>query len=298
MSISALRWARNQTAGNLISKAVLMAIAGYADDNGTAWPSVGQLSLETEMSERAVQKAIAGLVSAGLLTREKRIRSDLSQSSNRLTLNITVEGEQRAPRGERYAPPPPVNNVHPGVNDMRGGGEQCAPLVILEPPDEPLSSATADKHGCTPRKARPGSPSAEEPFNRFWQEYPRRDGPNPKKPARAKFEAAVKRGANPEEIIRGVRQMAQRNADKPEADRRFIPHAVTWLSQERWQDVEPAQDVAPAAATVPDEKWRRWVTNWQKTGSWSAAMGPAPNEPDTLVPAHIWPGRNDAEAAA
>ncbi|GGH24545.1 hypothetical protein GCM10007036_31020 [Alsobacter metallidurans] len=108
----------------------------------------------------------------------------------------------------------------------------------------------------------------------------------------------MKRGADPEAIIRGVRQMAQRHANQPKSDRRFIPHAVTWLNQERWRDVEPAQDPTPVAAMPTDEKWRRWVTNWQKTGSWSAAMGPAPNEPDTLVPAHIWPRRNGTEAAA
>lgn len=91
------------------------------------------------------------------------------------------------------------------------------------------------------KKDTTASPPASDPFDEFWKAYPRRQGENPKKPARAKFEAACRKGADPQELIAGARQLAV-NHPTPTP---YVPQAVTWLNQERWTD-EPTQTGPPS----------------------------------------------------
>lgn len=81
----------------------------------------------------------------------------------------------------------------------------------------------------------------------FWKAYPQRDGENPKKPAREKFLAAVKRGVDPFDIIAGAKAYADHPATKHGTN--FVATAVTWLNQERWKDHKPsnAQPDSPKA---------------------------------------------------
>ena len=73
-------------------------------------------------------------------------------------------------------------------------------------------------------------------FFAFWKAYPsRRPHGNPRKPAQQAFETAIKRGIDHAAIIRGAenyRTAVEREGTEP----RYIPHAVTWLRQERWSD--------------------------------------------------------------
>jgi hypothetical protein len=102
-----------------------------------------------------------------------------------------------------------------------------------------------------PKKVSPEPPSKNTPpltpipfsdengacpdfFEDFWKAFPRRDGENPKKPARLKFEAACRKGADPQEIIAGARRLATKHPE-PSV---YVPQAVTWLNQERWTDHE------------------------------------------------------------
>lgn len=83
---------------------------------------------------------------------------------------------------------------------------------------------------------------SEEAFDRFWLAYPSRgEASNPKKPAREKFERAVKAGADPETIIAAAARYAEieRRAGRLRTDK--VAQAMTWLNQQRWADYgEPA----------------------------------------------------------
>lgn len=75
-------------------------------------------------------------------------------------------------------------------------------------------------------------------FEVFWRDYPRKDG---KKYALKCYERAVKkRGA--QRIIDGLTAW---NRVRKECDLKFIPHASTWLNQERFMD-DFEQLAAPA----------------------------------------------------
>ncbi len=71
--------------------------------------------------------------------------------------------------------------------------------------------------------------------------YPRRNPhANPKKPARQKYEAAIKKGVNPADIFKGAKHYAAYVVQN-QTDPQFITQAITWLNQERWTEyqVEP-----------------------------------------------------------
>jgi hypothetical protein len=82
---------------------------------------------------------------------------------------------------------------------------------------------------------------AEHKFEEFWKIYPKRKGDNPKAPARKLFFALVKQGVDPDSIIRGLRLAVEKNRDKIGTE--FIPQAVKWLRDRRWEDYTDAPDV-------------------------------------------------------
>lgn len=83
-------------------------------------------------------------------------------------------------------------------------------------------------------------------FADFWLAYPRREGPNPKKPAKDRFLRLVAKGHDPDTIIASAKAFAAENPTPT----RFIPQAITWLSQERFDDEAP---VMKGDEFCPDE---------------------------------------------
>jgi hypothetical protein len=106
-------------------------------------------------------------------------------------------------------------------------------------------------------------PSADA-FEEFWKAYPRREGPNPRKPAEQKFNALAKTGVDPAMMIAAVKRMAAEQAR--DIGTRFIPQAITWLNQQRWTDHAA---VAFAASTPDKLAIEDAVSIFAKTGQWS-----------------------------
>ncbi len=88
-------------------------------------------------------------------------------------------------------------------------------------------------------------------FDEFWNEYPKRDGSNPKEPARKKFLALIKSGADQSEIIAGAKNYRADMRARGEERTKFVAQAITWLNQERWKD--HAQKAPPPVTPSPDD---------------------------------------------
>lgn len=99
------------------------------------------------------------------------------------------------------------------------------------------TSPTPPKEKTTPSSSGDKSPSRCESdfFEDFWIVFPRREGSNPKKPARDRFNRLVAKGHDPQAIIEAARALS---AEHP-TPTRFVPQAITWLNQERFADTEP-----------------------------------------------------------
>lgn len=82
-------------------------------------------------------------------------------------------------------------------------------------------------------------------FLQWWKEYPRKIG----KPAAFRaFNASIKK-ADLETLIAAVQE--QRTTEALNRPERYIPHAATWLRQERWLD----ESSAPVKPTSLHSRW-------------------------------------------
>lgn len=104
----------------------------------------------------------------------------------------------------------------------------------------------------TPARKR-AEPAEDPTFDRFWSTYPRRVA---KPAARKAWAAAMKRGADPEQIIAAARLYAT-NPRRQESDPKYTAHPATWLNQERYDDEpeESWQPPAPRTNSARDEKY-------------------------------------------
>jgi hypothetical protein len=83
-------------------------------------------------------------------------------------------------------------------------------------------------------------------FEEFWRAYPSRSPhTNSRKAARLKFDAAVKRGVDPADILRGAANYAAYAAANVR-DSKYVMQATTWLNQEQWVHYGRRQPPAPA----------------------------------------------------
>jgi uncharacterized protein YdaU (DUF1376 family) len=113
--------------------------------------------------------------------------------------------------------------------------------------DRRASSSTIDTNVSEPNGSSPLDlfPSAKAlsvqkgDFEEFWKSYPKREGPNPKQPAKLVYDRLLAKGAKHELIMHAL--AAHRN-EHPNPTR-FVPHARTWLSQHRFEDERPQVEI-------------------------------------------------------
>lgn len=108
MSVNALRWARRQRTGSLSTKAVLLVLADYADDDGMCWPSTRTLADDCETDQRTVRRLLGRLRDGGLIAWESQPRRS---TVYRLALRpaLVSEGSRPsddAPQSEGLSPSP------------------------------------------------------------------------------------------------------------------------------------------------------------------------------------------------
>lgn len=137
MSIAAIAWAKKQKCGSGTAKAVLMAVADYADEHGHAWPSQKTISDDTEFTDRSVRTAFQALEESGLLKREERRRPDGSRAPDLIILSMSG-GLSCAPQ-QPEAPSGGGEGASGGYRkELPGGGERASGPTTFELPPEPV----------------------------------------------------------------------------------------------------------------------------------------------------------------
>jgi hypothetical protein len=159
--------------------------------------------------------------------------------------------------------PPFVEASRNLANDQECSSADLGPRTSTK--EEDLSRSVADAT----------RPSARSRFDEFWKCYPRRDGPNPGKPAEAKFNALVKSGLDPGMLIDEVKKFAASETSRGNIGTRFIPKAVTWLNEQRWAD-HAAVAALQAMGDPPQLDWEKIVGFYARSGFWSRHAGPEP----------------------
>ena len=109
-----------------------------------------------------------------------------------------------------------------------------ATAVAYEPSKQGAHLATK-----TPVKPKIGITKIDDAqFEEFWVLYPRKEGKGAAKKAWGKAVGSLKKTeADPERFLKEMTQRYRNHIDlRPSRDRKFVPHAATWLNGERWTD--------------------------------------------------------------
>lgn len=144
MSLRAIRWAWSQTLLlSPIQILVLVALADYANDAQTCWPTLATLAKKTRLSRRAVINAIAHLVKVNLVTRVCRgpqqsplyilaVQDDVVQPTVRQAMSTGLTGQAADEALSGVKEIHGVQEIH-GVHPMQGGERGASPAVQAVP---------------------------------------------------------------------------------------------------------------------------------------------------------------------
>lgn len=193
-------------------------IADLVRKLGAAGCTIEQIAVAVEMAEQEANEK-----------QQKRRRAAADRQARwRDKRHVTSVGVTECDVTEQVSPlsPSPSSPLLPPNNPL--------PLSPL-----PLSSTVADATRRT----------IDSDFQEFWKAYPKRDGANPKAPARKAFLAALKAGTEASEITEGARRCSARDRDKIGTP--FIPQAVKWLRDRRWEDYGATGPPAAAGYQPP-----------------------------------------------
>ena len=239
-----LHWAQEQRTGSVARKAVLMALAGFADERGSCYPGQATLADITEQSERTVRSHLAALEEDGFIRRERRANTSGSggRSSDRyylgvLPANIAGKSEGGSPATGADLPA----NGQGLTGNSEGGNRQPVAGEVPEKGQYPVEMP-ANGHSlfgdASPQDAR--GPT----FDDFMAAYPRKKEPGK---ARRAWRAACKK-ESPSVIVAAARQYAREKEGS-----KYIKYPASWLNGECWAD-EPDPPAANGNG-APDPTW-------------------------------------------
>ena len=140
MSLKAMTCAMALRGVTASEKLLLLALANYADENMTCFPSHKRLAEDACLSTRTVLTLLASLEERQMIVRRQRFRSDGSRSSDSIILSFATPPETISAPPEVVSPPP--------LKPFQGGGEVVSPLTTFEPVIEPNKKDL----GAAPRK--------------------------------------------------------------------------------------------------------------------------------------------------
>lgn len=223
--LTLLGLARTYRAGGPGPKATLLALVermGQTDGEWSCWPSLAVIAHDSEQGQSTVRRHIADFERDGLVERRHQGRDGGGRGPNLLVLNVDVLEANRSDRAVDLT----------GANRSTKGGK---PLDLTganrSSEDSSLLIERFTSNGVERSSSPPATGSAlvvPEPFDDFWNIYPRRTG---KRTAEVAWANARKR-APAEAIIEG----AMRLRDDPNREDAYTPHPTTWLNRDGWED--------------------------------------------------------------
>lgn len=205
-------------------KAVLVALADAKNARtGQCNPKQQVLIQRTALSAATVNRALAGLVQLGLVERQA---------------NPVGGGGRRA---DSYV----LHHTNPSLGEVRNSRDSQG-TNFAESQDELRNTEVRTSQSEESHSYKEPEVNRKEPeihaqialidsltFDDFWRIWPRKVA---KKPAATAWAKATSR-ADPQRIL----DMARAYAEHPHRPLvQFIPHAATWLSQDRWEDELPS----------------------------------------------------------
>lgn len=218
MSFEAMKWASAQEAGTSTNKLLLLLLANYADQDFTCFPSIKKLAVMAECGESTVRRSLKDLAKRDLI--EIRTRFEPYGERCRQTSNIyTLRGFQNETHPPVKLTPAPLSK---STGDITNHINQSIYTIGTSTIPRDEGAILRIKNSYQYSKA----------FEEFWNAYPRRPNSS-KKDAFAKYKKAITK-ISEQDLLKLTKQFAKTMVNK---DPQYIPHASTWLNQERFADL-------------------------------------------------------------
>nr|WP_231578087.1 helix-turn-helix domain-containing protein [Dickeya chrysanthemi] len=255
--------------GNPLRKLVLIKLADNANDKGECWPSYQHVADQCECSKSAVKAHITALIDMGFISKENRIGENSGKGNKSnvyyLTLDNPVPPKSIAPVPPENtgvspcATPVPPKSTAP-VPPENTGVSPCATPVPPKSTAPVPSKSTRTYHSSEPvnepviepktHGARDGNYS--EQFELCWKAYPKREGSNPKNHAFKHFQARVKDGASPDDLLAGTRRYAAFCAAKGQVGTPYVMQAQRFYGTGK--EFENSWEVSTTPASAPRQQ--------------------------------------------
>lgn len=222
MSIRAMQWVWDLDGLKSGPKFVLLALADYADEEGSCFPGQDKIAARVACSVDTVARSLKILEEAGLITRTARRKEGGYRTSDRFFLHV---GSQ-------------TRKLQGSVSPRNEPDSHPANAPILTPQ---IAGVTPSKN---PQIEPPVSITLESAFETWWPSYPKKVG---KGQARKAFRTAAGKISKDLSIVLDTLVTASLAYDKQEkaagTESRFYKNPATWLNGECWAD----QPLAPLA---------------------------------------------------
>lgn len=216
----------NSRAATAAEQAVLLSYVGYANDEGSAWPSIDRIAHETKLSRSTVYEALRALKLSGHLC---PVSAPPRVKSNAYTV-AAVPVQQADPSIRRTVPVHQADFTRPvvGPNDLKKN--QRRKRVARQTLEQPEPARFAD----------------------LWAVYPNQVK---RKPSLAAFRKLKPSDALINQIIEHVKRRAL-TYDWTKEGGQYVPALAAFLNQERWNDPIRGLSAVPLVPLVPVTAWR------------------------------------------
>lgn len=178
-------------------KFVALALAEHADDHGICWPSIARLAEMTELAKSTVAAALTELEEMSVIVRSRSSGGQRRSTRYRLIpLGESVETIHRADSNPTESALEPSGSRTVINNNCPGGGAQLSGsrTATVREPDTNRNRTTKNLNSYT------------DDFEIAWSEYPQRAGGNSKSDAFKAWNARLREGHKPEDMIAGVKR--------------------------------------------------------------------------------------------
>ena len=220
---------------------VLLALADSADERSrSCYPGIDSLAEKSRLSDRQVQYCLKRLRELGVISIQRNaspVKTNLYKIE-RVAKWLEVRDAKIAPHGSK---PDTQSDASRDEVDCVSDTKSTSPKPSVTVSIEPSEYAREKEPSLFSEYPTPAKkPNVAEMFERFWKVYPKKEG---KKKASENFARAIKAGADPEAIIAGARRYASACVGQ---DSKFIKWPQGWLTDERWNDGPPQEELTPA----------------------------------------------------
>lgn len=215
---------------------VYAVMARMADAEGRCYPKADTVASRLNVSDDTVRRSIARLEAAGALRVEPKMGAGGYRSNDFLIAGDTPLTNEITPERAKQKADAEAN----GRKSAAAGGCRKSAATAAATVRRQVPQICGDKEGepslnenqLNENQISPSTVPVEDPFDRFWQHYPRKVS---KVAARRKWATITKGVVDPEAIIAGAEAFAafvKAEGTEP----RFIKHPDVWLNKGCWED--------------------------------------------------------------